>query len=371
VRLPALGEGRATTRCYDQEGRSCTLIILANDGRSHADHAKPTYPKLVFHNPQDAIKFPLVGSALLLSLFLAYKFLPADLLNMVVSAYFVAIGTLGMVATVDPIVAPFLPAHFSQDEKKVRIPPMPFVLPEGVEFGFTLLEALLCIPAAAFCTWYWQTKHWLANNGLGIAFSLQGIEHLSLGTVQNGVILLSLLFVYDIFWVFCTPVMVTVAKKFDAPIKLLFPRVPPGTPGTSQFSMLGLGDIVIPGIFVAIVLRYDGKYAAGKSRLFYSAFAGYVLGLAATILVMTIFEAAQPALLYIVPAVLLCTFLHAFASRQASSLYHYDETHGKDKEHTSEEQQTTPSKAAPSVEEPEATERRMTRSAIKAAKKDT
>lgn len=32
------------------------------------------------------------------------------------------------------------------------------------------------------------------------------------------------LFFYDIFWVFFTPVMVSVAKNFDAPIKLLFPR---------------------------------------------------------------------------------------------------------------------------------------------------
>ena len=39
-----------------------------------------------------------------------------------------------------------------------------------------------------------------------------------------GVILLAGLFVYDIFWVFCTPVMVAVAKSFDAPIKLLFKR---------------------------------------------------------------------------------------------------------------------------------------------------
>ena len=32
------------------------------------------------------------------------------------------------------------------------------------------------------------------------------------------------LFFYDIFWVFGTPVMVSVAKNLDAPIKLLFPR---------------------------------------------------------------------------------------------------------------------------------------------------
>ncbi|RYR06134.1 hypothetical protein Ahy_B06g085927 isoform A [Arachis hypogaea] len=51
------------------------------------------------------------------------------------------------------------------------------------------------------------------------------------------------LFVYDIFWVFLAPVMVSVAKSFDAPIKLLSPTAD----STRPFSMLGLGDIVIPG----------------------------------------------------------------------------------------------------------------------------
>lgn len=37
-----------------------------------------------------------------------------------------------------------------------------------------------------------------------------------MGILQAG------LFVYDIFWVFFTPVMVSVAKSFDAPIKVSF-----------------------------------------------------------------------------------------------------------------------------------------------------
>ena len=53
----------------------------------------------------------------------------------------------------------------------------------------------------------------------------QALEFLSVGSVQIGAILLCGLFVYDVFWVFCTPVMVAVAKSFDAPIKLLFPRM--------------------------------------------------------------------------------------------------------------------------------------------------
>ena len=42
-----------------------------------------------------------------------------------------------------------------------------------------------------------------------------------------------------------------------------------------------------------------------------SAFWGYVGGLGTTIAVMNIFQAAQPALLYIVPAVLAAVGLHA------------------------------------------------------------
>lgn len=47
--------------------------------------------------------------------------------------------------------------------------------------------------------------------------------------------------------------MVTVAKSFDVPIKLLFPY----SWDPEKFSMLGLGDIVIPGIFVALCLKFD------------------------------------------------------------------------------------------------------------------
>ena len=52
------------------------------------------------------------------------------------------------------------------------------------------------------CKWYYDTKHFLANNVLGLSFSLQGIEYLTIDSIQIGVILLVGLFFYDIFWVF-------------------------------------------------------------------------------------------------------------------------------------------------------------------------
>ena len=46
---------------------------------------------------------------------------------------------------------------------------------------------------------------------------------MNLPSFKVGAILLWGLFFYDIFWVYGTDVMITVAKNFDAPIKLLFP----------------------------------------------------------------------------------------------------------------------------------------------------
>uniref|UniRef100_A0A1A9VQV5 Uncharacterized protein n=1 Tax=Glossina austeni TaxID=7395 RepID=A0A1A9VQV5_GLOAU len=87
--------------------------------------------------------------------------------------------------------------------------------------------------------------------------------------IVTGCILLSGLFFYDIFWVFGTNVMVTVAKSFEAPIKLVFLQdwITDGING-ANFAMLGLGDIVIPGIFIALLLRFDHS-TKRKSRIYF------------------------------------------------------------------------------------------------------
>ena len=53
--------------------------------------------------------------------------------------------------------------------------------------------------------------------------------------------------------------MVTVAKSLDIPIKLIFPRPAPAgaDPTKPQFAMLGLGDIVLPGMVMGLALRFD------------------------------------------------------------------------------------------------------------------
>eukprot|EP00850_Spirogloea_muscicola_P001576 SM000006S19341 [mRNA] locus=s6:282587:285235:+ [translate_table: standard] len=264
---------------------------------------------------EHAMRFPFIGSAVLLSLFLLFKFLPKDLVNTVLTLYFVVLGILALGATVLPLISPFMPKPWNDNVIILRFPVF-----KKLEIDFTRSQIVAGIPATAFCVWYILQKHWLASNTLGLAFSLQGIEMLSLGSFKIGAILLSGLFVYDIFWVFCTPVMVSVAKSFDAPIKLLFPTGDVLRP----FSMLGLGDIVIPGIFVALALRFDMSRGPHK-KYFYSTFLGYCVGLVVTILIMNWFQAAQPALLYIVPGVICFLGVHVLWAGELKQLLEYDE----------------------------------------------
>ncbi|XP_022756163.1 signal peptide peptidase-like isoform X1 [Durio zibethinus] len=294
------------------------LTVYAGCYRS----VKPTPPSETMSN-EHAMRFPFVGSAMLLSLFLLFKFLSKDLVNAVLTCYFFVLGIVALSATILPAIRRFLPKHWNEDHIIWHFPYF-----RSFEIEFTRSQVVAAIPGTFFCAWYASQKHWLANNILGLAFCiqvccwfLQGIEMLSLGSFRTGAILLGGLFVYDIFWVFFTPVMVSVAKSFDAPIKLLFPTADSARP----FSMLGLGDIVIPGIFVALALRFD--VSRGKeSQYFKSAFLGYIVGLVLTIVVMNWFQAAQPALLYIVPAVIGFLAAHCIWNGEVKPLLEFDES---------------------------------------------
>jgi minor histocompatibility antigen H13 len=57
-----------------------------------------------------------------------------------------------------------------------------------------------------------------------------------------------------------------------------------------------------------------------STSYFNSVFAGYTFGLALTIVVMNVFNAAQPALLYIVPSVLGAVALHAWQRKELTKV---------------------------------------------------
>ncbi|EMP33249.1 Minor histocompatibility antigen H13 [Chelonia mydas] len=126
--------------------------------------------------------------------------------------------------------------------------------------------------------------------------------------------------------VFGTNVMVTVAKSFEAPIKLVFPQdlLEKGLEA-DNFAMLGLGDVVIPGIFIALLLRFDISLKKNTHTYFYTSFVAYIFGLGLTIFIMHIFKHAQPALLYLVPACIGFPLLVALVKGEVTEMFSYEE----------------------------------------------
>jgi singapore isolate B (sub-type 7) whole genome shotgun sequence assembly, scaffold_0 len=128
----------------------------------------------------------------------------------------------------------------------------------------------------------------------------------SIGSFKNGFILMAGLFLYDIFWVFGTEVMVKVATGVKGPIKFVFPKALPAPNEYTReyYSMLGLGDVVVPGFFIAFLLAFDAYNARkeGKDTLtsadwkkpyFHTCCVFYALALLATVVVMLYFKHAQ------------------------------------------------------------------------------
>ncbi|ROW16481.1 hypothetical protein VPNG_02717 [Cytospora leucostoma] len=98
---------------------------------------------------------------------------------------------------------------------------------------------------------YLYTNSTALSNILGLAVCYTSFIWMSVTSFTIGSMVLVGLFVYDIVMVFYTPFMIAVATQVDAPIKLIY-----GTSG-GRSSLLGLGDIVIPGIFICLALRFD------------------------------------------------------------------------------------------------------------------
>ncbi|KAG6842085.1 hypothetical protein C0991_002739 [Blastosporella zonata] len=154
---------------------------------------------------------------------------------------------------------------------------------------------------------------------MGLSFAHNALSLLKIDSFYTGAALLTGLFVYDVWWVFGTDVMVKVATTLDVPIKLLWPKSLAFSTERG-FTMLGLGDIVVPGTLVAFALRYDHHRAIQTKTpnpgsfpkpYFYATLTAYFLGLVTTMCVMHFFKAAQPALLYLSPAGILSFFLTA------------------------------------------------------------
>ncbi|KAM9350897.1 minor histocompatibility antigen H13 [Symphorus nematophorus] len=277
---------------------------------------------------RDAARFPIIASCTLFGLYLFFKVFSQEYINLLLSVYFFGLGVLALSHTMSPLMSRVFPESFPNKQYQLL-----FTQGSGeskeeiVNYEFDTKNLVCLLISSVVGVWYLLKKHWIANNLFGLAFALNGVELLHLNNVSTGCILLGGLFVYDVFWVFGTNVMVTVAKSFEAPIKLVFPQdlLEKGLEA-SNFAMLGLGDIVIPGIFIALLLRFDVSLKKNSRTYFYSSFLAYIFGLGLTIFVMHTFKHAQPALLYLVPACVGFPVIVALFKGELTEMFRYEES---------------------------------------------
>lgn len=165
------------------------------------------------------------------------------------------------------------------------------------------------------------------NNLIAIMVAISSIKSMEINNVKTGMILLAGLFLFDVFWVFGSKyiinnffkkealketnvnpsktsdkvlpeeesVMEKIAKNVNSPIllKYYFSKNKP--------MILGLGDIILPAVFI--------KTLVNNTPYYNTAIVSYIFGLVSAIAATLISGVGQPALLYIVPSLIIPVLL--------------------------------------------------------------
>ncbi|XP_047132347.1 signal peptide peptidase-like 2B isoform X1 [Hydra vulgaris] len=199
---------------------------------------------------------------------------------------------------------------------------------------------VLLLIGCIFLSLYWfiirnSSYAWILQDFLGICFCISLIKMIKLPNLKISTILLIALLVYDIFFVFITPlfsargksVMVEVAtgngNKEQLPMVIKVPKMhkSPISLCERPYSLLGFGDILLPGIFVAFCHNFD-VLAKTRYKVYFLATAiAYGLGLVITFIALILMEIGQPALLYLAPSVLIAATIVGVSRKEMRALW--------------------------------------------------
>ncbi|KAK8502952.1 hypothetical protein V6N12_054177 [Hibiscus sabdariffa] len=182
----------------------------------------------------------------------------------------------------------------------------------GAVSHLTLAVCPFCIAFTVLWAVYRRISFaWIGQDILGIALIITVLQIVRVPNLKVGTVLLGCAFLYDIFWVFVSKwwfhesVMIVVARgdksgEDGIPMLLKIPRMFDPWGG---YSVIGFGDIILPGLVVAFSLRYDWLAKKNlRAGYFVWAMTAYGVGLLVTYVALNLMDGhGQPALLYIVP----------------------------------------------------------------------
>ncbi|KAG7016973.1 Signal peptide peptidase-like 2 [Cucurbita argyrosperma subsp. argyrosperma] len=273
---------------------------LLKDGADDIQNAEDVgSPGVVYINMASAVLFVVVASCFLI---LLYKLMSYWFIELLVVLFCIG-GAEGLQTCLVALLSRCF-KHVGESYIKV-----PFF---GAVSYLTLAVSPFCIAFAVLWAVYRNVSFaWIGQDILGIALIITVLQIVRIPNLKVGTVLLSCAFLYDIFWVFVSKklfnesVMIVVARgdksgEDGIPMLLKIPRMFDPWGG---YSIIGFGDILLPGLVVAFSLRYD--WLANKSlRLgyFLPAMLAYGSGLLITYVALNLMDGhGQPALLYIVP----------------------------------------------------------------------
>ncbi|XP_047937798.1 signal peptide peptidase-like 4 [Salvia hispanica] len=252
-------------------------------------------------NTTSAVLFVVIASCFLIML---YKLMSSAFIEVLVVVFCIG-GVEGLQTCLVALLSCFRWfEHAAETFVKV-----PFV---GAVSYLTVGVSPFCVAFAILWAVYRKTSYaWIGQDILGIALIITVLQIIRVPNLKVGTVLLGCAFLYDIFWVFVSKwwfhksVMIVVARgdgsgEDGIPMLLKIPRMFDPWGG---YSIIGFGDIILPGLLVTFSLRYDWLSKKSlKAGYFLWAMLAYGLGLLITYVALNLMDGhGQPALLYIVP----------------------------------------------------------------------
>lgn len=199
---------------------------------------------------------------------------------------------------------------------------------------FSLFVLICCVVFAIVWAINRQASYsWAGQDILGICLMITVLQVARLPNIKVATVLLCCAFVYDIFWVFLSPiifhqsVMIVVARGDNSggetiPMLLRIPRFADEWGG---YDMIGFGDILFPGLLVSFAFRYDKANKKGVANGYFLWLTiGYGVGLFLTYIGLYLMDGhGQPALLYLVPCTLGLCILLGLVRGELKHLWNY------------------------------------------------
>ncbi|XP_078460350.1 signal peptide peptidase-like isoform X1 [Lampetra planeri] len=246
-----------------------------------------------------AARAPLCSGVALLALHFLYRMCPHDVLSEVLAVYSLVLGTVAFLYSIRPTALAMLPEGFPNTWYQVTLNQgLGTARREIWSMRFDRRDLLSLAASLSVGLCYFVTKHWAAGDVLTVSLALRGVELLPLCSLPAACLLFACLCLHDITWLKGIvkrgeteqPLHTIMLKcqelsglEGNIPIALVFPKALFGDGvDVSPFVVVPLDTVVIPGIFIAFLLKFDISIERNSRVYFYTGLTSYAAGLCLT-----------------------------------------------------------------------------------------